>query len=49
MNLSEPETFRGKKRKKEEEIDIPLKIRPETPSDYSTITEVNDLAFGQPV
>lgn len=25
-----------------------LKVRPETPSDYSDITEVNDLAFGQP-
>jgi len=27
---------------------MPLKIRPETPSDYPVITEVNDLAFGQP-
>ena len=27
---------------------MPLKIRPETPSDYSTIAGVNDLAFGQP-
>lgn len=27
---------------------MPLKIRPETPSDYPAITEVNDLAFGQP-
>jgi putative acetyltransferase len=25
-----------------------LTIRPETPSDYPAITEVNDLAFGQP-
>lgn len=25
-----------------------LKIRPETPSDYPAITEVNNLAFGQP-
>jgi len=25
-----------------------LKIRPETPSDYPAITEVNDLSFGQP-
>ncbi|WP_440946085.1 GNAT family N-acetyltransferase [Methanosarcina sp. T3] len=25
-----------------------LKIRPETPSDYPAITEVSDLAFGQP-
>ncbi|MDY9925689.1 N-acetyltransferase [Methanosarcina sp.] len=25
-----------------------LKIRPETPSDYPAITEVNDLAFGRP-
>lgn len=25
-----------------------LKIRPETPSDYPEITQVNDLAFGQP-
>jgi putative acetyltransferase len=25
-----------------------LKIRPETPSDYPAITEVDDLAFGQP-
>lgn len=25
-----------------------LKIRPEIPSDYPAITEVNDLAFGQP-
>lgn len=25
-----------------------LKIRPETPSDYPAIAEVNDLAFGQP-
>ncbi len=27
---------------------MPLTIRPETPSDYPAITEVNDLAFGQP-
>ncbi len=27
---------------------MPLNIRPETPSDYPGITEVNDLAFGQP-
>ena len=26
-----------------------LIIRPETPTDYSAIKEVNDLAFGQPV
>lgn len=26
-----------------------LKILPENPSDYPAITEVNDLAFGQPV
>lgn len=25
-----------------------LKIRPETPADYSAITQINDLAFGQP-
>lgn len=25
-----------------------LTIRPETPSDYPAVTEVNDLAFGQP-
>ena len=25
-----------------------LKIRPETPADYPAITQVNDLAFGQP-
>lgn len=25
-----------------------LTIRPETPSDYPVVTEVNDLAFGQP-
>jgi len=25
-----------------------FKIRPETPADYPAITEVNDLAFGQP-
>ncbi|MDD2340401.1 MAG: N-acetyltransferase [Methanosarcina sp.] len=25
-----------------------LKIRPETPSDYPEIIQVNDLAFGQP-
>lgn len=25
-----------------------LKIRPETSGDYSAITEVNNLAFGQP-
>jgi predicted N-acetyltransferase YhbS len=25
-----------------------IKIRPETASDYPAITEVNDLAFGQP-
>jgi putative acetyltransferase len=32
----------------QEDIQISLIIRPETPSDYPAITEVNDLAFGQP-
>ncbi|MHC1755831.1 MAG: GNAT family N-acetyltransferase [Methanosarcina sp.] len=27
---------------------MPLKIRPEPPSGYPAISEVNDLAFGQP-
>ncbi|MCQ1534487.1 N-acetyltransferase [Methanosarcina sp. KYL-1] len=27
---------------------MPLTIRPETPTDYPGISEVNDLAFGQP-
>ncbi|AKB26404.1 GCN5-related N-acetyltransferase [Methanosarcina sp. MTP4] len=31
-----------------EESKIPLNIRPETPSDYPGISEVNDLAFWQP-
>lgn len=31
-----------------EESEMPLTIRPETPTDYPGISEVNDLAFGQP-
>jgi len=45
-----PALYTEKKRviKRAEEINMTLTIRPETSSDYSTITEVNDLAFGQP-
>jgi putative acetyltransferase len=30
------------------DIQIPIKIRTEIPAGYPAITEINDLAFGQP-